>query len=92
MSRIQNRKDITGYDDLTDYGGIVRLPIMQLVFGEIGVAAKLIGTYTDPASLVTLAGQGKVMLHPAAARWKLDDAIDDVRHGRIHGRAILICG
>jgi len=42
---------------------------------------------------VTLAEQGKVALH--SSRYPLEaanDAIDDLRHGRIHGRAILIPG
>jgi NAD+-dependent secondary alcohol dehydrogenase Adh1 len=76
---------------LVGYGGTVTLPAMQLVLGEITLAANLIGTYADLAGLVTLAGQGQVMLHPS--RYPLEaanDAIDDLRHGRIHGRAILI--
>ncbi len=70
------------------YGGTVTLPTMQLVLGEITVAANLIGTYAD---LVTLADQGKVVLH--SSRYPLEaanDAIDDLRHGRIRGRAVLI--
>jgi NAD+-dependent secondary alcohol dehydrogenase Adh1 len=42
---------------------------------------------------VALAGQGKVVLH--SSRYPLEapnDAIDDLRHGRIRGRAILIPG
>jgi len=76
---------------LVGYGGTVTLPSMQLVLGEITLAANLIGTYADLAGLVTLAGQGKVVLH--SSRYPLEaanDAIDDLRRGRIHGRAILI--
>ena len=54
-------------------------------------AANLIGTYADLADLVTLADQGKVVLH--SSRYPLEaanDAIDDLRHGRIRGRAVLI--
>jgi NAD+-dependent secondary alcohol dehydrogenase Adh1 len=75
---------------LVGYGGTVTLPALQLVLGEITVAGNLIGTNTDLADLVTLAGQGKVMLH--STRYPLEaanDAIDDLRHGRIRGRAIL---
>jgi NAD+-dependent secondary alcohol dehydrogenase Adh1 len=78
---------------LVGYGGTVTLPSMQLVLGEITVAANLIGTYVDLADLVTLADQGKVVLH--SSRYPLEaanDAIDDLRHGRIRGRAILIPG
>jgi NAD+-dependent secondary alcohol dehydrogenase Adh1 len=78
---------------LIGYGGTVTLPTLPLVLGEVTIAANLIGTYPDLAGLVTLAGQGKVTLH--CARYPLDaigDAIDDLRHGRIRGRAILIPG
>ena len=78
---------------LVGYGGTVTLPTMQLILGEITLAANLIGTYADLAGLVTLAGQGKVVLH--SSRYPLEaanDAIDDLRHGRIHGLAILIPG
>jgi NAD+-dependent secondary alcohol dehydrogenase Adh1 len=76
---------------LVGYGGRVTLPTMQLVLGEITVVGNLIGTNTDLADLVALASQGKVVLH--SSRYPLEaanDAIDDLRHGRIRGRAILI--
>jgi NAD+-dependent secondary alcohol dehydrogenase Adh1 len=76
---------------LVGYGGTVTLPSLQLILGEITVAANLIGTYADLADLVTLADQGKVVLH--SSRYPLEaanDAIDDLRYGRIRGRAILI--
>ena len=76
---------------LVGYGGTVTLPTLPLVLGEVTIAANLIGTYPDLAGLVTLASQGKVTLH--CARYPLaatGDAINDLRHGRIRGRAILI--
>jgi NAD+-dependent secondary alcohol dehydrogenase Adh1 len=75
---------------LVGYGGTVTLPTVPLVLGEITIAANLIGTYADLVGLVTLAGQGQVALQ--SSRYPLEaanDAIDDLRHGRIHGRAIL---
>jgi len=78
---------------LVGYGGTVTLPTMAMVLGEITVAANLIGTYADLADLVTLADQGKVVLH--ASRYPLaaaGDAIDDLRHNRIRGRAVLVPG
>ena len=78
---------------LVGYGGTVTLPTMAMVLGEITVAANLIGTYADLADLVTLADQGKVVLY--SSRYPLEaanDAIDDLRHGRIRGRAVLIPG
>jgi NAD+-dependent secondary alcohol dehydrogenase Adh1 len=78
---------------LVGYGGTVTLPTMPLVLGEITLAANLIGTYADLDDLVTLAHQGKVVLH--SSRYPLEaanDAIDDLRRGRVRGRAILIPG
>lgn len=78
---------------LVGYGGTVTLPTIQLILSELTLAANLIGSYADLASLVTLAGQGKVVL--GSSHYPLEaanDAIDDLRHGRIHGRAILIPG
>jgi NAD+-dependent secondary alcohol dehydrogenase Adh1 len=78
---------------LVGYGGTVTFPAMQLVLGEISIVANLIGTHSDLAGLVDFANQGKVVLH--STRYPLDaagDAIDDLRHGRIRGRAILIPG
>jgi NAD+-dependent secondary alcohol dehydrogenase Adh1 len=78
---------------LVGYGGTVTLPTVPMILGEITVAANLIGTYADLADLVILAEQGKVVLH--SSRYPLEaanEAIDDLRHGRIRGRAILIPG
>jgi NAD+-dependent secondary alcohol dehydrogenase Adh1 len=60
------------------------------VLGEITVVGNLIGTNPDLADLLALASQGKVVLHTTC--YPLDaatDAIEDLRHGRIRGRAIL---
>ena len=78
---------------LVGYGGTVTLPTLPLVLGEITLAASLIGTHADLTGLVTHAGQGRVVLH--SSRYPLaaaGDAIDDLRHGRVRGRAILIPG
>ena len=76
---------------LVGYGGTVTLPTIQLVLGEITVVGNLIGTNPDLTDLIALAQQGKVVLHSTG--YPLDAAnevIDDLRHGRIRGRAILI--
>jgi NAD+-dependent secondary alcohol dehydrogenase Adh1 len=52
-----------------------------------------IGTRTDLEDLVMLTAQGKVVFH--STRYPLEaanDAIDDLRRGRIRGRAILSPG
>ena len=76
---------------LVGYGGTVTLPTIPLVLGEITVAGNLIGTNPDLTDLIALAQQGKVVLHSTG--YPLDAAnevIDDLRRGRIRGRAILI--
>jgi NAD+-dependent secondary alcohol dehydrogenase Adh1 len=76
---------------LVGYGGTVTLPATQLVLGEISVVGNLIGTHPDLADLVDLASQGKVVLRSAGYPLEAaNDAIDDLRHGRITGRAVLI--
>jgi NAD+-dependent secondary alcohol dehydrogenase Adh1 len=75
---------------LVGYGGTVQLPTLQLILGEITVVGNLIGTHTDLAGLIRLAEQGQVRLE--STRYPLDaasDAINDLRAGKIHGRAIL---
>jgi NAD+-dependent secondary alcohol dehydrogenase Adh1 len=75
---------------LIGYGGTVTFPTVPLILGEISIVANLIGTGTDLADLVTLAGQGKVRLRSSSYPLEAaSDAIQDLRHGRIHGRAIL---
>jgi NAD+-dependent secondary alcohol dehydrogenase Adh1 len=78
---------------LVGYGGTVALPTIPLVLGEISIVANLIGTHSDLAGLVALAGQDKVKLrstcYPLEA---VGDAVEDLRRGRIHGRAILTPG
>ena len=76
---------------LIGYGGTVTLPSLPLVLSEITVVGNLIGTNPDLADLVALASQGKVVLHSTGYPLEAaNNAIDDLRHGRITGRAILL--
>lgn len=73
------------------YGGEVRLPTIEIISREINVVGNLVGTYTDLVELMTLTAQGRVELH--TAEYPLDaalDALEDLRHGRVVGRAILV--
>jgi NAD+-dependent secondary alcohol dehydrogenase Adh1 len=50
-----------------------------------------VGTYADLSELMTLAGEGRVRL--ATAFYPLDEinqAIADLHHGQVKGRAVLI--
>ena len=76
---------------LVGYGGTVTLPTIQLVLAEITVVGNLIGTNPDLTALIALAQQGKVVLHSTGYPLEAaNDAIDDLRHGRIRSRAVLI--
>jgi NAD+-dependent secondary alcohol dehydrogenase Adh1 len=78
---------------LVGYGGTLTLPTIPLVLGEISIVANLIGTSTDLVGLVTLAAQGKIKLRSSSYPLEAaGDAIEDLRRGRILGRAILTPG
>lgn len=80
-----------GSDYVIGYGGTVDLPTIDIISREINVIGNLVGTYQDLVELMTLTVQGKVTLH--TKEYPLDaalDAIDDLDHGRLLGRGILI--
>jgi NAD+-dependent secondary alcohol dehydrogenase Adh1 len=78
---------------LVGYGGTVTLPTIPLVLGEISIVANLIGTSADLVGLVALAGQGTIKLRSSSYPLEAaGDAIEDLRRGRILGRAILTPG
>jgi NAD+-dependent secondary alcohol dehydrogenase Adh1 len=73
------------------YGGVLSIPAIDIISAEINFVGNLVGTYNDLAELMTLQAEGKVSLHTSA--FPLDavnDAMDDLDEGRLHGRGILI--
>jgi NAD+-dependent secondary alcohol dehydrogenase Adh1 len=73
------------------YGGRVEVPTIDVIFSEIAVVGSLVGSYTELSELMTLQAEGKVRLH--TRRYALDDvraAIEDLEHGRIRGRGVLV--
>lgn len=73
------------------YGGILSVPAIDVISSEISFVGNLVGTYNDLAELMTLEAEGKVTLHTST--YPLDavnDAMDDLDGGRLHGRGILI--
>ena len=73
------------------YGGRVEVPTIDVIFSEIAVVGSLVGNHTELSELMTLQAQGRVRLH--TRRYSLDDvrtAIDDLEHGRIRGRGVLV--
>ncbi len=73
------------------YGGTLRVPAIDIISDEINFIGNLVGTYNDLAELMTLTAQGRVALrtrtYPLGA---VNDAMDDLEQGRLHGRGILV--
>jgi NAD+-dependent secondary alcohol dehydrogenase Adh1 len=73
------------------YGEHIDVPTIDVISTERSFVGNLVGTYNDLAELMVLAGQGKVTLH--TRRFALDDAVEamqELHHGRLHGRGILV--
>jgi NAD+-dependent secondary alcohol dehydrogenase Adh1 len=73
------------------YGGTVQIPTIDVISTERNLIGNLVGTYNDLAELMTLAAQGKVALHTRTYPLdEVNEAIDDLDHGRLQGRGILV--
>jgi NAD+-dependent secondary alcohol dehydrogenase Adh1 len=73
------------------YGGTVQVPTIDVISTERNLIGNLVGTYNDLAELMTLAAQGKVRLHTRTYPLdEVNEAIDDLDHGRLQGRGILV--
>jgi NAD+-dependent secondary alcohol dehydrogenase Adh1 len=73
------------------YGGRIEVPAIDMIFSELSVVGSLVGNYTELCELMSLHAQGKVKLH--TQRYTLDNvntAIDDLHHGRIKGRGVIV--
>jgi NAD+-dependent secondary alcohol dehydrogenase Adh1 len=80
-----------GSDIVVGYGGKIEMPTIDVIFSEVSIVGSLVGNYTELCELMTLNAQGKIKLH--TQRYGLDDinqAIDDLDHGRIRGRGVLV--
>ena len=73
------------------YGGVLQVPAIDIISTEINFVGNLVGTYNDLAELMTLTAEGRVTLrtqtYPLGA---VNDAMDDLERGRLHGRGILV--
>jgi NAD+-dependent secondary alcohol dehydrogenase Adh1 len=80
-----------GYYYIVGYGGKIELPTIDMITTEKTIVGNLVGTYAELVELMALADRGLVELH--TKEYKLsqaNDALHDLHHGRIHGRAVLI--
>jgi len=75
------------------YGGAIKVPAIDIISQEINFVGNLVGTYNDLAELMTLTAQGRVALetriYPLDA---VNEAMDDLDHGELHGRGIFVPG
>ena len=73
------------------YGGVIRLPTIDMIVDEFNIVGNLVGNFTELSELMILAGQGKVKL--AARAYPLDqvnEAMRDLIDGQIPGRGVLV--
>jgi NAD+-dependent secondary alcohol dehydrogenase Adh1 len=80
-----------GFYYIVGYGGRIDLPTIDMITSEKTIVGNLVGTYAELVELMVLADRGLVDLetrqYPLSAA---NDALHDLHHGRIHGRAVLV--
>ena len=73
------------------YGGVLNVPLIDIISTETNFVGNLVGTYTDLVELMTLTAAGKVTLHTKTYPLEaFNDSVDDLDHGRLQGRGILV--
>jgi len=73
------------------YGEDIRVPTVDMVITEKNIIGNLVGTWAELTELMALADRGLVDL--TTVEYRLGDAnqaLRDLRDGKIHGRAVLI--
>jgi NAD+-dependent secondary alcohol dehydrogenase Adh1 len=80
-----------GYYYIVGYGGKIDIPTIDMITSEKTIVGNLVGTYAELVELMALADRGLVDLatreYPLSAA---NDALHDLHHGRVRGRAVLI--
>ena len=80
-----------GYYYIVGYGGKIDIPTIDMITTEKTIVGNLVGTYAELVELMALADRGLVNLHTKEYRLSgANDALHDLHHGKIHGRAVLI--
>jgi D-arabinose 1-dehydrogenase-like Zn-dependent alcohol dehydrogenase len=75
---------------IVGYGGILSIPTVNVIASELTIQGNFVGTYRDLVELMELNREGRVKI--SARTYALEDApqaIEDLRHGRVLGRAVL---
>lgn len=76
---------------IVGYGEDIRIPAVDLIITERNIIGNLVGTWAELTELMALADRGLVEL--AIEEYRLADAnqaLKDLHHGKIKGRAVLI--
>ena len=76
---------------IVGYGGKIELPTLDMVTSEKSIIGNLVGTYAELVELMALADRG--LVHLTTREYKLSEAnqaLKDLHHGKIRGRAVLI--
>lgn len=76
---------------IVGYGGKIELPSIDMITSEKTIVGNLVGTYPELVELMALADRGLVNL--ATKQYRLADAnqaLLDLHHGKIKGRAVLV--
>jgi NAD+-dependent secondary alcohol dehydrogenase Adh1 len=76
---------------MVGYGGELTASLTTIVANELSIVGNLVGTQAELEELVGLAAARKVSLRTTT--YALDDinaAVEDLRHGRVVGRAVLV--
>src|ERR1700732_424386 len=80
-----------GFYYIVGYGGRIDIPTIDMITSEKPIVGNLVGTYAELVELMALADRGLVDLktreYPLSAA---NDALHDLHHGRVPGRAVLI--
>src|ERR1700719_1050401 len=80
-----------GFYYIVGYGGHIDIPTIDMITSEKTIVGNLVGTYAELVELMALADRGLVDLktreYPLSAA---NDALHDLHHGRVPGRAVLI--
>jgi NAD+-dependent secondary alcohol dehydrogenase Adh1 len=76
---------------IVGYGGKIEIPAVTMIITEKNIIGNLVGTYPELVELMALADRGLVTL--ATREYKLaeaNQALHDLHHGKVKGRAVLI--
>jgi NAD+-dependent secondary alcohol dehydrogenase Adh1 len=80
-----------GFYYIVGYGGKIEMPTLDMITSEKTIVGNLVGTYPELVELMALADRG--LVHLSTKEYRLKDAnqaLHDLHHGRIRGRAVLI--